>query len=87
MNAITLKIPEDLDVALNAASQRRGLSKSAIIREALERSLRMPAGAGTPAETWLLQWRGRLGKPRRRKSASGRSEDARLADMLAKHVR
>jgi len=87
MNVITLKIPEDLDVALSAASQRRGLSKSAIVREALEHSLRQPAASATSAETWLDQWRGRLGQAGRKKGTSRRSADARLAHIMAKHVR
>ena len=39
MNAITLKLPDDLNAALKEVSRKRGLSKSAVVREALEQSL------------------------------------------------
>ena len=37
--SLTLKIPDDLNAALEEASARRGLSRSAVVREALEPSL------------------------------------------------
>ncbi len=36
MKTISLKVPEPLDLELVAASRRRGISKSALCREALE---------------------------------------------------
>jgi predicted DNA-binding protein len=39
MNITTLTIPEELDAALLAASRARGLSKSALVRDAIEQSL------------------------------------------------
>ena len=36
MNVITLKLPDDLNTALKEVSRKRGLSKSAVVREALE---------------------------------------------------
>jgi predicted DNA-binding protein len=87
MNVITLKIPEDLDAALRAASRKRGLSKSAIVREALEHLLRQPAGDGTLAEAWVRRWRGRLAQPARKGRVGTRAKDSRLEHILAKHLR
>jgi len=39
MNVITLKLPAALHAALKEVSRQRGLSKSAVVREALEQSL------------------------------------------------
>lgn len=39
MNTLTLKIPESLDAAFQMASARRHISKSAVVREALENAL------------------------------------------------
>lgn len=36
MNAISLKLPKTLDAKLAAAAKRRGATKSAIVREAIE---------------------------------------------------
>ena len=87
MNVVTLKIPEDLDAALRAASKQRGLSKSAVVREALELSLGLHEKRTAGAARWATQWRGRLSAPA--KGARGASEDAdaRLAHLLAKHLR
>jgi predicted transcriptional regulator len=60
MIALSLKIPEELDAALQAASRARGMSKSALVREALEQSLGRQAEAAGVAERWLAQWRGSL---------------------------
>jgi hypothetical protein len=43
MVTITCKIPEDLNERLEAEASRKMLSKSALVREALERSLKRPA--------------------------------------------
>jgi predicted transcriptional regulator len=89
MNVLTLKIPDDLDAALQAASRARGLSKSAMVRQALEQSLNRQAEQAGAAERWVAQWRGRLSASpaaRRGKAAKVVSED-RLAHLLAKHVR
>jgi predicted transcriptional regulator len=86
MNVLTLKIPEELDAALQAASRARGLSKSAVVREALEQSLgRQRDEAGT-AERWVAHWRGRLAAAGARK---GKSEppDERFAHLMTKHLR
>ena len=39
MNVITRKLPDDLNAALKEVSRKHGLSKSAVVREALEQSL------------------------------------------------
>jgi predicted transcriptional regulator len=36
MRIVSFKLPEDLDEALNDLARRRGTSRSAIVREALE---------------------------------------------------
>jgi predicted transcriptional regulator len=87
MNVLTLKIPEELDAALLAASRARGLSKSAVVREALEASLGRHAEGAAAAERWLGQWRGQLA-PRRAAAANKPAPaDARLTHLLAKHLR
>ena len=42
MTTITCKIPEKLDVELEAVAEKRGVSKSEVIREAIEASLADP---------------------------------------------
>ena len=104
MNILTLKIPQELDTALQATSRSRGLSKSAVVREALEQALGRHAEGAAAAERWLAQWRGRLavpppavaakrsartGQPRSRsvQTAEQQAAQARLAHLLAKHLR
>ncbi len=84
MNIISLKLPDDLNAALKEVSRKRGLSKSAVVREALERSLLAQGAAAGAAERWVSQWQGRLRLP-----AAGdvESTDPRLAQLLSKHVR
>lgn len=86
MNVLTLKLPEELDAALLAASRARGLSKSAVVREALEESLGRHADGAAAAERWLAQWRGRLTPPRAAPTDK-RAADARLTHLLSKHLR
>jgi len=85
MNVITLKLTEDLNAALNEVSRKRGVSKSAVVREALEQSLRAEGGvvAGA-AERWVAQWQGRLRLPT---ATEARASDPRLAHPLSKHLR
>lgn len=86
MNIITLKLPESLHAALLAASKQRRLSKSAVVREALEQSLGLHESRAGGAARWVSQWRGRLAVPAR--GVRDLSEDdARLAHLLAKHLR
>jgi predicted transcriptional regulator len=84
MNVITLKLPDDLHAALNEVSRRRGVSKSAVVREALEQSLMAKGAAASAAENWVEQWRGRLTLPA---ASDLRARDPRAADLLDKHLR
>ena len=84
MNVITLKLPDDLNAALKEVSRKRGLSKSAVVREALEQSLLAQGASAGAAERWVAQWQGRLKLP---KARDVEAIDARLAHLLAKHVR
>lgn len=47
MKTLSFKVPESLDRKLNAAVKRRGLQKSAVVREALEKYLGESPEAGT----------------------------------------
>ena len=89
MNVLTLKIPEELDAALQAASRARGLSKSAVVREALEQSLGRQADQAGTVDRWLAQWRGRLSAAPPAGSGKGKAkrQDERVAHILAKHLR
>ena len=88
MNVLTLKIPEALDAALQAASRARGLSKSAVVREALEQSLGRQADQAGTAERWAAHWRGRLSAPSAGPGkAKAKPQDERVAHILAKHLR
>lgn len=80
MNVITLKLPEELHAALKAVSAKRRLSKSAVVREALEKSLLAQGNEAAAAERWVSQWRGRL-------EPASKTVDARVAHLLAKHLR
>ncbi len=84
MNVITLKLPDDLNAALNEVSRKRGLSKSAVVREALEHSLLAQGAVAGAAERWVAHWQGRLTLPEAR---DVEATDPRLAHLLAKHVR
>ena len=84
MNVITLKLPDDLNAALKEVSRKRGLSKSAVVREALAQSLLAQGVAAGAAERWVTQWQGRLKLP---DASDVEATDARLAHLLAKHVR
>ena len=84
MNVITLKLPDDLNAALNEVSRKRGLSKSAVVREALEQSLLAQGVTAGAAERWVAQWQGRLKLPDARDLEA---TDPRLTHLLAKHVR
>lgn len=84
MNIITLKLPDHLNSALKEVSRKRGLSKSAVVREALEQSLLAQGVVAGSAERWVAQWQGRLRLP---DVAQSEVADRRLAHLLAKHVR
>lgn len=84
MNVITIKLPDDLNAALNEVSRKRGLSKSAVVREALAQSLLAQGVAAAAAERWVAQWQGSLKLPEASEVAA---TDPRLAHLLAKHLR
>ena len=82
MNTLTLKIPDTLDLALQRASIRRQMSKSAVVREALEHVLADDLRQTTPAANWVDRWRGALsGLP------VDPVVDERVAHILRKHLR
>ena len=89
MNLLTLKIPAELDAALQAASRARGLSKSAVVREALEQSLGRQADQAGTAERWVAQWRGRLlvSPPAGPGKGRAKPQDERVAYILTKQLR
>jgi predicted transcriptional regulator len=87
MNMLTLKIPDELGSALREASRARGISKSALVREALEHLLRRQADQVGAAERWLAQWRGCLLLEPTVPTDAAELQDARLAHLLAKHLR
>ncbi len=82
MNTLTLKIPQSLDDALQAASAKRQISKSAVVRDALERTLAQELKQTSPAAAWVNRWRGAMST-----SKSIQPKDERLAHILAKHLR
>lgn len=82
MNTLTLKIPDALDTALHAASARRHMTKSAVVREALELALADELKQTTPAANWLGQWRGAFSG-----NLGAQAGDARVAHILNKHLR
>ena len=84
MNVITLKLPDNLNAALHEVSRKRGLSKSAVVREALERSLLAEGATASTAERWVEQWQGSL---KLVPPDAGSAVDQRLAYLVAKHVR
>ena len=82
MNTLALKIPESLDAALQLACARRRMTKSAMVREALETLLADELRQTTPAANWVDRWRGVL-----RSSQANPAADARVAHILRKHLR
>lgn len=84
MNVIALKLPDNLNAALKEVSRKRGLSKSAVMREALEQSLLTQGVVAGEAERWVAQWQGTLQLP---EVSEIESTDPRLAQLLAKHLR
>jgi hypothetical protein len=47
MQTISLKLPDDLLAHLNSEAKARGVTKSELVRESLEKALRNPASSGT----------------------------------------
>ena len=56
MSTLTLRVPDDLDKALERQSAALGISKSDLAREALKRYLQAPAGRH-PAIDFILDRR------------------------------
>ena len=83
MNTLTLKIPQALDDALQMASARRQISKSAVVRDALERTLTNELMQLGPATAWLDRWRGAVPMP----STLDLENNSRVAHILGKHAR
>ena len=83
MHVISLKLPDNLNAALQEVSRKRGVSKSAVVREALEQSLMAQGAVAGAAERWVAQWQGQLKLP---EGKTAESADPRLAQLLAKHV-
>jgi predicted transcriptional regulator len=81
MNTLTLKIPQSLDDALQLASARRQMSKSAVVREALEKTLAAELTQVSPSAAWVSKWRGALSS-----AQDVRTSDDRLAHLLQKHL-
>ena len=84
VNVISLKLPPELNQALAQASRQRGVSKSAVVRDALVQVLQPQSKAASAAEIWIAQWQGSLRLPDAEQAAE---TDPRLAHLLAKHVR
>jgi len=84
MNAITVRLPDDLIAALSVASRQPGLSKSAVVREALKQSLLAQSEASGVAERWIMRWQGKLKLPDPPGLGVAR---CRLSHLLAKHAR
>lgn len=83
MNVISLKLPDNLNAAVNDVSHERGISSSAVLREAPDHSLLAQGAVASAAERWVVQWQGRLTLPDARDAQAGAP---RLAHLLAKHV-
>ena len=54
MNALTFKLPDDLDTALQLASQRHKVSKSELVRRAIAAYIEPPSSQGQPASALAL---------------------------------
>ncbi|HYE37539.1 hypothetical protein [Methylocaldum sp.] len=81
MSTLTLEIPEELDAALRAASARRRVHPSTLVREVLEKALASEAEQPAAASQWLSRWRGSL------RDMPEADDEARLAHLLKKHLR
>lgn len=80
MNTMTFEISEELNAALQAASDARQLSPSALLREILEKTLMAETQPNDATEQWLSRWRGSL------KEMPNSADDMRMAFLLQKHL-
>ena len=85
MNTLTLKIPQSLNDALQLASARRQMSKSAMVREVLEKTLATELMQGNSSSQWVKKWSGALANAGELPAHDKLGED-RLAHLLKKHV-
>ncbi|TAN53933.1 MAG: hypothetical protein EPN21_00120 [Methylococcaceae bacterium] len=81
MSTLTLDIPDTLNAALKAASVRRQIPLSTLVREVLEKALVAEAPQPNAADHWLSHWYGKW--PDMPKVTDG---EARLAHLLKKHL-
>ncbi|MGQ0594387.1 MAG: hypothetical protein ACT4QB_17590 [Gammaproteobacteria bacterium] len=77
-----MKIPDALDAALEAASTRRHISKSAAVCAALEQALAQEENAADATAVWVATWRGCLSEPE-----EAGPDDERLRHILNRHLR
>lgn len=82
MATITLKVPDAVNVLLESESARRQISKSALVREAIERTLLLRPQRESAARRWLQRWSGALVG-----AESLVADDSRLEAILAKHLK
>ena len=85
MITLTLKIPQSLNDALQLSSARRQMSKSAVVREALEKTLEADLHQASPSAQWVKKWSGAIGNSKDASIADTPGDD-RLAHLLKKHV-
>jgi predicted transcriptional regulator len=81
MATITLKLPDEVNETLDHESSRRGVSKSALVREAIEMAFLNASRKQAAASQWLAEWRGTL------KDVVPDPDDERLQHLYRKHVK
>jgi predicted transcriptional regulator len=81
MATITLKLPDEVNETLDHESSRRGISKSALVREAIEMSFLNASRKQLAASQWMEEWRGSL------KNVVPDPADERLQHLFRKHVK
>ena len=85
MIILTLKIPQSLNDALQLSSARRQMSKSAVVREALEKTLEADLHQASASAQWVKKWSGAIGNNQGASTADQLGAD-RLAHLLKKHI-
>ena len=84
LKVISLKLAPELNLALEQASRQRGVSKSAVVRDALVQALQVQSKAASTASAWVTRWQGTMQLP---EAAHVAAHDPRLAHLLDKHLR
>ena len=82
MHTLTLKIPDDLDAALRAASAKRQLGKSEFVRQALSTALEAELRETEASSRWLERWSNCLAP-----LDEGVLGDVRLEHLRQKHLK